>query len=96
MGLLGLTMGNISTAEIGTRHWTGLQGAAAGVVAEESPHGNQQCLIQVGRDHNGELDGADWHFEGPTVLYLDSWIFPHTAPYRVGFENYRMHMEAVL
>ena len=35
IGLLGVTMESISSGEIGTRHWTGEQGAAAGVVAEE-------------------------------------------------------------
>jgi hypothetical protein len=40
MGLLGVTVDSISGGEIGTRHCTGEQGAAAVVVAEESPHGN--------------------------------------------------------
>ena len=40
IGLLGLTLESISSGEIGTRHWTGEQGAAAVVAAEEHPHGN--------------------------------------------------------
>ena len=35
IGLLGVTMVSISSGEIGTRHWTGEQGAAAVVAAEE-------------------------------------------------------------
>jgi len=38
--LLGVTVESISSGEIGTRHWTGEQGAAAVVEAEEHPHGN--------------------------------------------------------
>jgi len=34
-GLLGVTVESISSGEIGTRHWTGEQGAAAVVAAEE-------------------------------------------------------------
>ena len=40
IGLLGVTMESISSGEIGTRHWTGEQGAAAVVAAEERPRGN--------------------------------------------------------
>jgi len=40
IGLLGVTVESISTGEIGTRHWTGEQGAAAVVAAEERPHRN--------------------------------------------------------
>jgi len=40
IGLLGVTVESISSGEIGTRHWTGKQGAAAVVAAEELPHGN--------------------------------------------------------
>jgi len=32
---LGATVESISSGEIGTRHWTGKQGAAAGVAAEQ-------------------------------------------------------------
>ena len=35
IGLLGVTVESISSVEIGTRHWTGEQGAAAVVAAEE-------------------------------------------------------------
>ena len=35
IGLLGVTVESISSGEIGTRHWTGEQGAAAVVAAEE-------------------------------------------------------------
>ena len=38
--LLGVTMESISRGEIGTRHWTGEQGAMALVAAEVRPHGN--------------------------------------------------------
>jgi len=34
-GLLGVTVESITSGEIGTRHWTGEQGAAAVVAAEE-------------------------------------------------------------
>jgi hypothetical protein len=34
-GLLGVTVESISSGEIGTRHWTGEQGAAAVVAVEE-------------------------------------------------------------
>jgi len=40
IGLLGVTVERISSGEIGTRHWTGEQGAAAVVAAEDRPHGN--------------------------------------------------------
>ena len=40
IGLLGVTVKSISRGDIGTRHWTGEQGAAAVVAAEERPHGN--------------------------------------------------------
>jgi hypothetical protein len=39
--LLGVTVGSISSGEIGTRHWSGEQGAAVVVAAEEctnNPH----------------------------------------------------------
>ena len=35
IGLLGVTLDSISSCEIGTRHWTGEQGAAALVAAED-------------------------------------------------------------
>ena len=35
IGLLGVTEESIASGEIGTRHWTGEQGAAAVVAAEE-------------------------------------------------------------
>jgi len=38
--LLGMAVESISSGEIGTRHWTDEQGAAAVVAAEERPHGN--------------------------------------------------------
>jgi len=40
IGLLGVTVESISGCEIGTRHWTGEQAAAAVVAAEERPGGN--------------------------------------------------------
>jgi hypothetical protein len=40
IGLLEVTVESISSGEIGTRHWTGEQGAAAVVAAEERPGGN--------------------------------------------------------
>ena len=40
IGRLGVNVESISSGEIGTRHWTGEQGAAAVVAAEERPHGN--------------------------------------------------------
>jgi len=40
IGLLGVTVESISSGERGTRHWTGEQGAAAVVAAEERPGGN--------------------------------------------------------
>jgi len=40
IGLLGVTVESISSGEIGTRYWTGEQGAAAVVAAEERPGGN--------------------------------------------------------
>jgi len=40
IGLLGVTMESTSSCEIGTRHWTGEQGAAAVVDAAEHPAGN--------------------------------------------------------
>jgi hypothetical protein len=40
IGLLGGTVETISGGEICTRHWTGEQGAAAVVAAEERPGGN--------------------------------------------------------
>jgi len=42
IGLLGVRVESISSGEIGTRHWTGEQGAAAVVAAEEHPHGNMK------------------------------------------------------
>ena len=40
IGLQGVIIESITSGDIGTRHWTGEQGAAAVVAAEESPHGN--------------------------------------------------------
>jgi len=40
IGLLGVTVESSSSGEIGTRHWTGEQGAVAVVAAEERPHRN--------------------------------------------------------
>ena len=40
IGLLGVTVESISSGEMGTRNWTGEQGAAAVVAAAERPHGN--------------------------------------------------------
>jgi hypothetical protein len=40
IGLLGVIVESICSREIGTRHWTGKQGAAAVVAAEERPGGN--------------------------------------------------------
>jgi hypothetical protein len=40
IGLRGVTRESISSGEIGTRHLTGEQGAAAVVAAEERPGGN--------------------------------------------------------
>jgi len=40
IGLLGVTVESIPGGEIGTRHWTGEQGAVAVAAAEERPHGN--------------------------------------------------------
>jgi hypothetical protein len=42
IGLLGVTVESISGGEIGTRNWTGEQGAAAVVAAEVRPHGNHE------------------------------------------------------
>jgi len=42
IGLLGVTVESISSGEIGTRHWTGEQGAAVVVAAEECPGGNHE------------------------------------------------------
>jgi len=36
IGLLGVTVESISSGEIGTRHWTGEQGAVAVVAADDS------------------------------------------------------------
>jgi len=40
IGLLGVTVESISSGEIGTRDWTGEEGAAAVVAAEGRPGGN--------------------------------------------------------
>jgi len=40
IGLLGVTVESIYSGEIGTRNWTGEQGAAAVVAAHERRHGN--------------------------------------------------------
>ena len=40
IGLLRVTVESISSGEIGTRHWTGEQGAPAVVAEDERPHGN--------------------------------------------------------
>jgi hypothetical protein len=81
IGLLGVTVESISRGEIGTRHWTGEQGAAAVVPAEERPHRNLELLLPARRDTKGELDGGAWLFHGRTVSNLGSWIFLLTAPY---------------
>jgi len=38
IGLLGVTVESIPSREIGTRHWTGEQGAAAVVAADGCPN----------------------------------------------------------
>ena len=40
IGLQGVTVESIYSREIGTRHWTGEQGAVVVVAAAERPHGN--------------------------------------------------------
>jgi hypothetical protein len=40
IGLLGVTVESITDGEIGTRYWTGEQGAAAVATADERPGGN--------------------------------------------------------
>ena len=63
-GLLGVTVESISSGEIGTRHWTGEQAAAAVVVAEECPGGNLERLLPPRRDTKGVLDGGAWPYCG--------------------------------
>jgi len=40
IGLLGVTVESIASGEIGTRHWTGEQGAAVVVAGEQCRRGN--------------------------------------------------------
>jgi hypothetical protein len=77
--LLGVTVENISSGEIGIRRWTGEQGAAAVVAAAERPHGNLECRVVARQDKKG--NGVDWLFHARTVLHPDSWIFLLTTPY---------------
>ena len=75
-------MESISSGEIGTRHWTGEQGAAAVVAAEEcTNNADLECLLPARRDTKGVLDGGAWLVHGRTILNPGSWIFLLTAPY---------------
>jgi hypothetical protein len=66
IGLLGVTMENISGGDIGIRHWTGEQGAAAVVALEKCPYGNLECLLLARRDTKGVLDGCAGPYFGKT------------------------------
>jgi len=71
LGLLGVAVESISSGDIGTRHWTGEQGAASVVAAEECPHGSLERLLLACRDMKGVLDSRASLFHGQTVLNLD-------------------------
>jgi len=64
MGLQGVTVESISGGEIGTSHWTGKQGAAAVVAAEERQHGNLEWLLPARQDMKGVLDSGAWPYWG--------------------------------
>jgi len=51
-------------SEIGPRRWTGEQGAAAVVSAEEHPHGNLEWLLPAHQDTKGVPDGEAWPYCG--------------------------------
>jgi len=64
-GLLGVTVESISSGEIGTRHWTGEQGTAAVVAAEEcTNNADLEWLLPAGRDPKGVLDSRAWPYWG--------------------------------
>jgi len=81
IGVLGVTLESISSGKIGTRHWTGKQGTAAAVAAEEHPPGNLVWLPLARQDTKEVLDGAAWLFHGHTVSNPDSWIFLYCSIY---------------
>ena len=61
-------MGSIWSGGIGTRNWTGEQGPAAVVAAEEfTNNADLELLLQALRDKNGVLDGGAWLFYVRTV-----------------------------
>jgi len=65
IGLLGVTLDSISSCEIGTRHWTGEQGAAALVAAEDcTNNADLEWLLPARRDTKGVLDGGVWPYCG--------------------------------
>jgi len=57
-------MEHISRGEIGTRHWTGDQGAVALVAAENRQHGNLEWLLPARQDTEGVLDVRAWLVHG--------------------------------
>jgi len=63
--LLGVTEESISSGEIGTRHWTGEQGAAVVVAAEEcTNNADLEWLLPARQDTKGVLDGGAWPYWG--------------------------------
>jgi len=81
IGLLGVTVGSISSWEIGTRHWMGEQGAAAVVAAEECTNNVDLKWQQPAhRDTNGRLDSGTWPYGGepfPIWAAADTFIPLH-------------------
>jgi len=60
---------------IGTRHWTGQQGAAAVVAAKEHPHEILEWLLAAHQDKKGVQDIAAGLFHWRIVGNPGCWIF---------------------
>jgi len=71
IGMLGVTVEIISTCEIRTRHWTGEQGAAVVVAAEEwTNNADLEWLLLAHQETKGGLDGGAWPYCGETFQIL--------------------------
>ena len=75
IGLLEVTVESISSADIGTRHWTDVQGAAAVVAAEEcTNNADLEWLLPARQVTKRVLDSRVGLLHGRTILNPDSQI----------------------
>jgi hypothetical protein len=72
---------SLMVSEIGPRHWTGEQGAAAVVSATPcTNNADVEGLLPALRDTKGVMPSEAWLFHGQTVLNHRSWSFLLAAP----------------